>query len=83
VSLAKEQPGGDEYLRPTLLDAAFRAGDVKRALELAKSVKREGPTQWKLAGLLDDLAESVRLTDDTDKRSQLQQVHGGLARMVG
>jgi hypothetical protein len=72
----------DEWLRPTLLGAAFRVGDVKRATEVAKAVKLEGPARWKLSSTLSDLAESIRQTVDPEKRSQLQNIYNDLARLV-
>ena len=80
---ARTQGAADEWLRPTLLGAAFRAGDAKRAAELAKTVKLEGPARWKLASTLADLAESIRQTADSDKQGRLQRVHDDLARLLG
>jgi hypothetical protein len=72
----------DEWLRPTLLGAAFRAGDPRRAAELAKAVKLEGPAQWKLKSTLADLGESIRQTADADKQARLRRVYDDLARLV-
>jgi len=79
---ARKRGETDEWLRPTLLGAAFRAGDVKRATEVAKAVKLEGPARWKLSSTLSDLAESIRQTADPEKRSQLQNIYNDLARLV-
>ncbi len=73
---------GDEWLRPTLLGAAFRAGDAKLAAELARSVKLEGAARWKLESTLADLAEGVRQTGDAGRRRSLQAVYDDLARLV-
>jgi hypothetical protein len=62
----------DEWLRPTLLGAAFRAGDVKSAAEHAKTVKREGAAQWKLETTLQDIAGILSLMPDSDIKLQLQ-----------
>jgi hypothetical protein len=79
---ARKEGVADEWLRPTLLGAAFRAGDFKLAVGLAKAVRLEGPTRWKLSSTLADLAESVRQTADPEKRGQFQQVYDDLARLV-
>ena len=79
---ARKRGETDEWLRPTLLGAAFRVGDVKRATEVAKAVKLEGPARWKLSSTLSDLAESIRQTVDPEKRSQLQNIYNDLARLV-
>jgi len=73
---------GDKWLRPTLLGAAFRAGNVKLASELARSVKLEGPVRWMLSATLADLAESVRQTSGGETQRMLQNIHDDLARLV-
>lgn len=72
----------DDWTRSTLLGAAIRSGDTKKARALAKYVKLEGPARWKLSATLADLAESIRQTTDTDRRAKLQEVHDDLARLV-
>jgi len=72
----------DERLRPTLLGAAFRAGGVKRAAELAKAVKLDEPARWKLSSTLADLSESIRQTANLEKRGKLQNVYDDRARLV-
>ncbi len=52
---------GDEWLRPTLLGAAFDACDAPLARELAARVRSEGPAQWKLETTLVDLERSAKL----------------------
>lgn len=49
----------DEWLRPTLLGAAFRARDVEKASELADRVEEEGGAAWKLESTLADLRTAV------------------------
>jgi hypothetical protein len=46
---AKKRKEADEWLRPTLLGAAFDAGDADKAEELATEVLAEGAARWKLA----------------------------------
>jgi MAP3K TRAFs-binding domain len=79
---ARTQGAGDPWLRPTLLGAAFRAGDVKRAAELAKSVRLEGPVRWQLTSTLADLAEAIRQTANPEKQGRLQRVYDDLARLL-
>ena len=64
----------DEWLRPTLLGAAFDAGDADKAEELAEDVAAEGAAQWKLDSLLGDLKRSVAQVEDGDRRARLQAV---------
>lgn len=73
---------GDKWLRPTLLGAAFRAGNVKLASDLAKNVKLEGPVRWMLSATLADLAESIRQTPERETQQSLQAIYDDLARLV-
>lgn len=51
----------DEWLRPTLLGAAFDACDLALARELAARVRAEGAAKWKLETTLIDLERSAKL----------------------
>lgn len=73
---------GDEWLRPTLLGAAFRAGDVGKAAELAEKVALEGGARWMLNATLSDLAESIAQTRDEGVRTSLQEIFGDLEQLT-
>jgi hypothetical protein len=64
----------DEWLRPTLLAAAFDIGDPDRAEELADEVIAEGQAAWKLDTVLRDLEASVLQVGDAAKRARLAAV---------
>ena len=64
----------DEWLRPTLLGAAFDSGDPDKAEDLAMDVVAEGPAQWKLDTTLADLKASVAQVEDKDRRDRLGAV---------
>jgi hypothetical protein len=70
----------DEWLRPTLLGAAFDSGDADKAEELAIDVVEEGPAQWKLDTTLADLKASVTQVEDKDRRDRLAAVLQSLER---
>ena len=57
----------NEWVRPTLLGAAFRTGDTKQAQALTKQVLKEGPAAWKLKSTLADLQEVVRQASPDSK----------------
>ena len=80
---ARVRGSADLYLRPTLLGAAFRAGDVKQATKLANQVKLEGAARWQLRSLIDDLLEAIRQTRDADIRAKLQRIFDDLAMLPG
>jgi hypothetical protein len=69
----------DEWLRPTLLGAAFDAGDADKAEELAADVAAEGAARWKLDTLLGDLEASVAQVEDNDRRDRLDAILKNLA----
>lgn len=79
-ALARKE--GDEWLRSTLLGAAFRAGNAKLAADLAKKVRIEGQASWQLETTLKDLAESVRQTADLDKKAKLSLIYAELERLL-
>jgi tetratricopeptide (TPR) repeat protein len=64
----------DEWLRPTLLNAAFDLGDPDKADELADDVIAEGNAKWKVKTVLDDLKASVAQVTDAEKRTRLAAV---------
>jgi hypothetical protein len=64
----------DDWLRPTLLAAAFDLGDPDKAEELADAVMDEGPAKWKVDSVLADLAASVVQVTDGTKSTRLSAV---------
>jgi hypothetical protein len=76
---AKNRGLADEWLRPTLLGAAFDAGDCDEAEELAAEVAAEGAARWKLDSTLNDLRASVAQVTDKDCRDRLTAVLDSLA----
>jgi hypothetical protein len=64
----------DEWLRPTLLGAAFDAGDVDKIEELADDIAVEGVTRWRLESILHDLVVSAGNVDDAEQRARLVAV---------
>jgi MAP3K TRAFs-binding domain len=75
---AKRRGITDEWLRPTLLGAAFDAGDADKAEELAEEVALEGATRWKLTSVLNDLEASVIHVSDDERRERLTTVIAAL-----
>lgn len=75
-SVLKLKPD-DEWLRPTLLGAAFYAGDVEKARELAEKVSAEGPAAWKLETTLADLKLAITFHDG-EKAQKLTEIEDGL-----
>jgi hypothetical protein len=78
---AKKRKEADEWLRPTLLGAAFDAGDADKAEELAAEVLAEGAARWKLATILSDLKSTV-LPQDPDTKNRLTMVLESLKTAV-
>jgi MAP3K TRAFs-binding domain len=76
---AKKRGLADEWLRPTLLGAAFDTGDADKAEELAAEVAREGAARWKLETTLKDLEASVAQVEDKDRRERLAAILKSLA----
>jgi hypothetical protein len=70
---AIERKTSDEWVYPTLLVAAFNAGDRKKAEGLAPLVRRER-TKWKLDTTLADLLDSVELKPAGPERDAFQRL---------
>jgi hypothetical protein len=64
----------DEWLRATLLGAAFDAHDSDKAAELATEVATQGAATWQIDSTLGDLKLSVSQVDDEDAKGRLQAV---------
>jgi hypothetical protein len=64
----------DEWLRPTLLAAAFDLGEPDKAEELADAVIDEGSAAWKVESVLTDLDASALQVADSSKRTRLSAV---------
>lgn len=71
---AKRLNLADEWLRRTLLAAAFDLGDPDKAEELADDVVAEGGAAWKVQSVLRDLEASVLQVTDAAKRVRLSAV---------
>jgi hypothetical protein len=80
---AKNRNEADEWLRPTLLGAAFDACDTDKAEELATEVLAEGAARWKLASTMGDLESAVLLVQDPDTKNRLMAVLDTLKTAVG
>src|SRR6266700_2048881 len=71
---AKRRAVADEWLRATLLAAAFDAGDADKAEELVDDVVVEGAAKWKVDAILRDLEESLAHVSDAPRRARLSAV---------
>jgi hypothetical protein len=71
---ANKRKEADEWLRPTLLGAAFDAGATDKAEELATEVLAEGAARWMLETTISDLESTVLLIQDPDTKDRLTRV---------
>ena len=78
---AKLRHSSDDWLNPTLLGAAFDAGDVEKAQNLAHQVAIDGPAAWKIASTLEDCRVAARLHDDP-KRTDLLAIADQLNSLI-
>lgn len=72
----------DDWLRPTLLGAAFDAQDVLGAENLAREVKRDRAGTWKLATTIADLRVSALQAEDPDVIASLAKTYNGLNELL-
>ena len=78
---ARLRKGSDEWLNPTLLGAAFDAGDLDKAQELADQVATDGPAAWKLETTLDDCKTAAQLQQEPI-RTELLDIVAHLAALL-
>ena len=71
---ARLRKSTDEWLNPTLLGAAFDAGDVDKAQELADQVVIDGPAGWKLGTTLADCRVATELHEEPRRGDLLKIV---------
>ena len=79
---ARQRGASDDWLKPTLLGAAFDAGDVEAAEGLQDEIAQEGPAAWKLATTLDDLELSLQFVAEDTQRTALRDVLEGLRKLL-
>jgi len=78
---ARNRNPSDEWLNPTLLGAAFDAGDVDKAQELADQVRDDGPAAWKLDTTLADCRTAAELHPEP-RRAELLDIVAQLDKLV-
>lgn len=78
---AKLRKSHDEWLNATLLGAAFDAGDVQKAEDLAHAIAADGPAIWKVETTLADCKLASELFEEP-RRTQLLAVAGQLSRLL-
>jgi len=78
---AKLRNSEDEWLNPALLAAAFDAGDVDKAQDLAEEIGGEGAAPWKLQTTIADCRLAAELFDEP-RRAELLSVATRLAALL-
>lgn len=79
---ARERNASDPWLNPTLLGAAFDAGDVRRACELHDEIAEQGPDAFHLKTTIADLELSINLLKDPGQAEGLGQVLADLKKLL-
>ena len=79
---ARERNPHDEWINPTLLGAAFDAGDVAVAKDCVKRVRKDGTAIWKLETTLNDIDLSVSQVQDPQRRDALGALRDELKTLL-
>ena len=79
---ARERNPQDEWVNPTLLGAAFDAGDVDVARDYVKRVRKDGSATWKLESTLSDIDLSVSQVADPARREALGALRDDLKKLL-
>jgi tetratricopeptide (TPR) repeat protein len=78
---ARNRNTTDEWLNPTLLGAAFDAGDTEKAKDLANLVMLDGPATWKLDSTLSTCRIAAQLCEEP-RRGELLAIISSLEAML-
>ena len=78
---ARNRNTNDEWLNPTLLGAAFDAGDAEKAQDLANLVMLDGPAAWKLDSTLGTCRIAAQLYEEP-RRGELLAIISSLEAML-
>jgi hypothetical protein len=79
---ARNRNPNDEWINPTLIGAAFDAGDVQSAKKLYQEVRKVGAPKFHLDTTIPDLELSVELTRAPDLKAQLSAILADLKRLL-
>jgi MAP3K TRAFs-binding domain len=80
---AKKLGVADEWLRATLLGAAFDAADCDKAEELGNQVAAEGAALWKIESTINDLKAAVSQVTNKKRKDKLAAILARLASTAG
>jgi len=72
----------DQWIRPTLLGAAFDTGDTEQAKRLYREILSEGPGSFQLNATIPDLEKSLALQAGSETFNELQKVLDDLKRLA-
>lgn len=79
---ARQRGSADEWLPPTLLGAAFDAGNVDEATRLYQEIRQGDPAAWKLETTINDLTVSLRHVSDPAKQAALTRLRDQLLKLL-
>ncbi len=71
----------DAWLNPTLLAAAFDAGDTDRARDLVDEIRADGPSAFHLHALLPDLEKALAFASD-ESEPELRSLYAELKNLA-
>jgi hypothetical protein len=72
----------DEWLKQTLLGAAFDARECEKSEKLAAEVRSNGAERWKLKSTIEDLELSAEQVEDKNTKDRLMAILQPLEAVV-
>jgi hypothetical protein len=79
---AKRLNVSDEWLRATLLGAAFDSADIDKAEKLVPEVEAEGAAAWQIDSTLADLEAVIQYVEENGKRARFAALIARLRLLV-
>lgn len=79
---AEKLGAADEWLKQTLLGAAFDARECDKAEKLAAEFRSKPGERWKIASTISDLELSASQADDKETRARLNAILEPLKALI-
>lgn len=79
---ASRRGTADRWMRPTLLVAAFDAGDADKAEQIALEVENEGAESWKLESIIEALRGSLSYASNEISEKRLANILSRLEKKL-
>ena len=72
----------DGWVKSTLLGAAFRSENIKKVKQLARDVAKQGPADWELNSILEDIGNAIDNVTNKKLKQELDKIRNQLVGLL-